>query len=119
MVEVGKNYDAEELAQICGVEEDARYGYHAFVGDKATVIAQDEGNDVVKVVEIIRETPTCPLCGKEIDTIYTSRTVHFAHVDGKWVEEQADRYCTYACPECYEELDAVDLDKLGVPNEIR
>jgi len=57
-VELGKSYDAEELAKLCGQPEDERYGHHAFVGDKATVIAQDEGNGVVKVVEIIRQKPS-------------------------------------------------------------
>jgi len=118
-LELGKSYDAEELAKICGKEEDIRYDYHAFVGQKATVIAQDEGNDIVKVVEIIRQTPVCPACGKEISTIYTSRTVHLNHVDDKWVEEQIDRYCTYGCPVCSEEFSPKELDLLGVPNEIR
>ena len=63
--------------------------------------------------------PLSPCCQKEIDTIYTSRTVQLKYKDGKWEEEQADRYCTYGCPECYEEFGAEDLDKLGVPNEIR
>ena len=118
-LELGQSYDAEELAEICGQEEDIRYGYHAFVGDKATVIAQDEGNGVVKVTDIIRRIPFCPKCGQQINTIYTSRTVHLKHKDGKWVEEQVDHYCTYQCSVCSEELDAEDLDKLGVPNEIR
>jgi len=61
----------------------------------------------------------CPYCHKEIGTIFTSRSVHLNFVDGKWVEEQADHYCTYQCLECYEEFGAEDLDKLGVPNEIR
>lgn len=118
-VEVGKSYDASELAAICGQAEDLRYDYHAFVGDKATVIAQDEGNGVVKVIEIIRQASVCPYCGKEVHTIYTSRTVHLVHVNDEWKEEQVDRYCTYQCPECYEELSPDDLDKMGVPNEIR
>lgn len=63
--------------------------------------------------------PISPCCKKEIDTIYTSRTVHLKFRDGKWVEDQADRYCTYGCPECCEEFGVEDLDKLGVPNEIR
>ena len=84
MVELGRSYDAEELAKICGQEEDIRYDYYAFVGDKATVIAQDEGNGVVKVIEIIRQTPICPACGEPIDTIYTSRSVHLKYKDGKW-----------------------------------
>ncbi len=63
--------------------------------------------------------PISPCCQKEINTIYTSRTVHLKHKDGKWVEEQADRYCTYQCPECFEEFSDEELDKLGVPNEIR
>ena len=119
MLEVGKSYDAEELSGECGQEEDLRYGYYAFVGAKATVIAQDEGNGVVKVVEIIRQTPVCPYCGEAIDTIHTSRTVNLKFKDGKWVEEQADHYYTYQCPACSEELNPEDLDKLGVPNEIR
>jgi len=63
--------------------------------------------------------PKCPYCQAEIGTIYTSRTVHLKFKDGKWVEEQADRYCTYQCSNCYEEFGPKDLDKLGVPNEIR
>ena len=47
--------------------------------------------------------PISPCCQKEIDTIYTSRTVQLKYKDGKWEEEQADRYCTYGCPECGEE----------------
>ena len=63
--------------------------------------------------------PQCPYCHKEIDTIYTSRTVHLKYKDGKWVEEQVDHYFTAQCPECYEEFSPEDLDKLGVPEEIR
>lgn len=118
-LEVGKSYNAEELAKICGVEEDLRYGYHAFVGDKATVIAQDEGNDVVKVTEILHQTPQCPMCHEAIDVIHTSRTVNIVRKDDKWVEEQADHYCIYQCPSCSEELNPEDLNELGVPEEIR
>jgi len=57
MIKVGESYEAEELAKLCGQEEDERYGHHAFVGERATVIAQDEGNGVVKVVQIISQTP--------------------------------------------------------------
>ena len=92
---------------------------HAFVGAKATVIAQDEGNGVVKVLAIIRQTPVCPYCGEAIDTIHTSRTVNLKHKDCKWVEEQADHYFVSSCPECYDEFSDEDLDKLGVPSEIR
>lgn len=63
--------------------------------------------------------PISPCCQKEIDTIYTSRTVYLKFKGGKWVEEQADRYCTYGCPECGEEFSPEDLDKLGVPNDLR
>lgn len=119
MIEVGESYDAKELAELCGQDGDERYGHYAFVGEKATVIAQDEGNDVVKVVEIIRQIPQCPICGEKIDTIHTSRTIKLVRKDSKWVEEQADQYCIYQCPACSEELDPEDLGKLGVPNEIR
>jgi len=119
MIKVGESYSAEELAELCGQEEDERYGHHAFVGEKATVIAQDEGNGVVKVVQIISQTPVCPYCGKNITTIHTSRTVILTYKDGKWVEEMADHYFTTQCPECQEEFNDEELDALGVPNEIR
>jgi len=118
-LELGKSYDAEELAKICGREEDIRYETYVFEGDKAKVIAQDEGNGVVKVLEIIRQTPVCPACGKEINTIYTSRTVQLKYKEGAWGETQEDRYYTYGCPECGEEFSRKELDLLGVPNEIR
>jgi len=119
MIEVGKSYDALELAKLCGQEEDERYGHHAFVGERATVIARDEGNGVVKVVRVIWEMPVCPMCGKDITTIYTSRSVHLEYVSGQWVEKQDDHYFTYGCPECAEEFSPEDLDLMGVPNEIR
>ena len=53
-VELGKSYDAEELARLCGEPEDQRYCKYVFEGDKATVIAEDEGNGVVKVVQILK-----------------------------------------------------------------
>ncbi len=117
--ELGKSYDAGDLAKLCGEEEDIRYGYYAFVGDRATVIAQDEGNDIVKVTEIIRNRPECPKCEAPIDSIYTSRTVQLVYSSDKWSEEQADRYNNYGCPECGEELSVEDLDELGVPEEGR
>jgi len=119
MIEVGKSYEAQELAKLCGQEEDERYGHHAFVGDRATVIAQDEGNGVVKVVQIISQIPACPMCHEEIGTIHTSRTVNLVLVNGQWREEQADHYNTYHCEACTEEFGPEDLDALGVPNEIR
>jgi len=117
-LELGKSYDAKELAEICGVNEDDRYGYYAFVGEKATVIAQDEGNDVVKVIQINKQTPICPACHTKIDTIYTSRIVHLKFKDGKWIEEQDDHYFINLCPYCYEELSGKELIELGVPEEI-
>ena len=63
--------------------------------------------------------PKCPCCQKEIDTIFTSRTVHLKFKDGKWVEEQVDHYFNAQCPLCYEEFGDEDLDKLGVPIEVR
>lgn len=63
--------------------------------------------------------PVSPCCQKPIDTIYTSRSVQLKFKDGKWVEEQTDSYYVYACPECHDEFSDGDLDKLGVPNDIR
>ena len=74
---------------------------------------------MVKVVQVIRQTPVCPYCGKEIKIIYTSRTVHLEHKDNAWVEIQEDKYSTSQCSECYEEFSDDELDILGVPNEIR
>ena len=54
-LKVGESYDATELGEICGVDESDRYGLHLFSGEKASVIARDEGNDVVKVVQILKE----------------------------------------------------------------
>ena len=119
MIEVGKSYEAGELATLCGEKEGESYGHHAFVGESATVIAQDEGNGVVKVVQIINQTPVCPYCGKDTTLIYTSRTVHLEYKAGMWVERQADTYQTTQCSECYEEFNGEELDMLGVPNEIR
>jgi len=119
VIEVGKSYEAEELAKLCGQEEDERYGHHAFVGERATVIAQDEGNGIVKVVQIISQQPVCSSCGKAIDRIFTSRTVHLVYNHGKWVESQEDKYGISQCSECYEEFSDEELDELGVPNEIR
>lgn len=119
MIELGKSYDAEELARLCGQAEQEQYGHHAFVGKDATVIALDEGNGVVKVTEIIRQTPLCPACGGEIDRIFTSRTVHLVYNHGAWTESQEDKYGTAQCSLCYEEFGPEELDQLGVPNEIR
>ena len=63
--------------------------------------------------------PVCPMCTKEIGRIFTSRTVQLVWKEGKWVEEQQDHYFISACPECYEEFSPDELDKLGVPEEIR
>lgn len=114
-IEQGKSYDAGELAGLCGQPEDVR----VFEGEKAKVITQDEGNGVVKVLEILRQTPRCPNCFEIIDTIYTSRTVQLKFKGGQWVEEQADRYFNSQCPSCQEEFNDEDLDNLGVPQEIR
>jgi len=54
-VKLGKSYDAGELAKLCGMPEDQRYCKYVFEGDKAAVIAEDEGNGVVKVVKILSE----------------------------------------------------------------
>jgi hypothetical protein len=63
--------------------------------------------------------PLCPACHKPVERIYTSRTVHIIWKDGRWVEEQQDHYNTYSCCNCYEEFSTEELDRLGVPEEIR
>lgn len=78
-----------------------------------------EGDDLSTALRKHEPAPTCPYCGQEVHTIYTSRTIHINRVNGEWREEQYDHYCTFQCSNCYEEFGAEDLDKLGVPNEIR
>jgi hypothetical protein len=69
---------------------------------------------------VMTETaPLCPSCHKPVERIYTSRTVHIVWKDGRWVEEQVDHYFTACCCNCYEELSEEELDRLGVPNDIR
>lgn len=63
-LKVGQSYGAEDLADLCGCEKEVMYDYLAFVGERATVIAIEEGNGVVKITEIIRQKPAkCSECG--------------------------------------------------------
>ncbi len=63
--------------------------------------------------------PICPYCSHEITTIYSSLRRTLVSHDGKWVVDISDNEAAIACSGCYEELGPRDLDKLGVPNELR
>jgi len=50
-MKVGEEYSGEELAELCGAEEDSRD--IAIVGSKATVIATDIGNDNYRITHVV------------------------------------------------------------------
>lgn len=64
--------------------------------------------------------PECPNCQKDIDTIYTNRAVQLIYENGGWTEETVDEgYHIFLCPQCLVELSPAELDKLGVPENMR
>jgi len=62
--------------------------------------------------------PKCPMCGKELVLIYTSKRVNLVWTQGQWTKSETNDE-TFLCSLCHEELDADDLTKLGVPNDLR
>jgi hypothetical protein len=65
------------------------------------------------------EAPACPNCGAKIDTIHTSQQINLVHDGSGWKRDRVDFYETFQCPECSEEFSPAELDRLGVPNEVR
>ena len=63
--------------------------------------------------------PICPYCSQEITTLYSSPRRDLVWHNGKWVIDISDYEAVIACSACYEELGPKDLDKLGVPSELR
>jgi len=63
--------------------------------------------------------PVCPYCSEEITTLYSSPRRNLVWQDGKWVVDISDYEVAIVCSACYEELGPEDLNKLGVPNELR
>ena len=61
----------------------------------------------------------CPYCSQEITTLYSSLRSNLIWHDGKWVVDKSDDEVDIVCSACYEELGPKDLDKLGVPSELR
>lgn len=53
-MKVGETYTGDELFELCGAEP-AEDRYIAVVGEKATVIAVDVGNDNYEITHIIEE----------------------------------------------------------------
>ncbi len=123
MPEVGRCYSGDDLAELLGIEVDDRYGLVGFCNDKVAVVARDAGNDCYDVLEILHRQPPiphCPICGNPMtDGIGTSQSIILEWHEGKWVRTVLDHYETYQCLACSEELSIDELDKLGVPNEIR
>ena len=58
----------------------------------------------------------CPYCGEELHHLAVVRQ-SIAKEDMTWKMEN-DIAPAVCCPECYSELDATDLDILGVPSEV-
>jgi hypothetical protein len=68
------------------------------------------------------EKKICPSGDHEITEIGSYKQVWIVYRGGEWVQEVKEaenEMLGLMCPECFEELDAKDLDKLGVPNEVR
>ncbi len=63
--------------------------------------------------------PVCPYCNQEITTLYSSPRRNLVWHDGKWVVDISDNEVVIVGSACYEELGTADLNKLGVPNELR
>lgn len=66
--------------------------------------------------------PKCPNCGKEISYLnyWQSGQIEFGgNIKRDGWDYMQDPERSFQCPECDIPLDAADLDKLGVPNEMR
>lgn len=80
-----------------------------------------------EVKAVTEEMPAlrCPHCGVSFTNqdegayIGTSASVILQLNGRKWERDTLDMYETYQCSNCCEELMPDDLDKLGIPNEIR
>lgn len=64
------------------------------------------------------ELPTCPSCGAFCPTIVGNPQMRLIFDCGNWIKREEEA-TVYQCLECTEELDASDLDRLGVPNDLR
>ena len=65
--------------------------------------------------------PKCPHCEAEIyeiDFTTKGQNEFDGNISSGWYPMQ-DCETTHSCPECHEVFDADDLDKLGVPEEMR
>jgi hypothetical protein len=63
--------------------------------------------------------PTCPYCGEDVTKLYSSPTIALVWQESAWTADEADKVSVIACSTCYEEMGPSDLDKLGVPAELR
>ncbi|MCK4784734.1 MAG: hypothetical protein KAV87_13360 [Desulfobacteraceae bacterium] len=63
--------------------------------------------------------PVCPYCSHDITTLFSNSRRNLVWYDEKWLVDVSDGEVTIVCSACYEELGPKDLDKLGVPDELR
>lgn len=64
--------------------------------------------------------PQCPNCKDYITKIGTSKGIILVFKDGKWKQEAVTgEEELYICSSCLHEFTPEELDKFGVPNDIR
>ena len=66
--------------------------------------------------------PICPKCEAEItelDFVTKGQIEYGGNINRNGWWPMQDVETTYRCPECHEELDPEDLDKLNIANEMR
>lgn len=64
--------------------------------------------------------PTCPECGAEVDLLhFNGDFTNLQYADGKWSKVHNNDDSVIQCSHCFAELDDDQLDKLGVPMEVR
>lgn len=62
--------------------------------------------------------PTCPICKREIDRLHTDYQIDLVWYKKRWTLDIIDR-TVIVCPKCYEELETIELEMLGVPLNLR
>ncbi len=106
--------DNEEQAKLAAVEQMGDFFRHNTWPD---LFKAEKVEDPTNAYAL---PPRCPLCEAQMDAgIGTSQKNIIDWQDGRWVKDVEDMYDIYQCLNCYEELSVDDLDKLGVPNDVR
>lgn len=63
--------------------------------------------------------PICPYCTQQITMLHSNLRRDLVWHDGRWVVDISYKEDITVCSSCYEELGPRDLEKLGVPNQLR